>query len=385
MTVSWEPAGKGFEADPRLPALIRVLEEATAESLGRLRGRLGICPGALPIRWTIDVSAAPPPARPAGVGVDGSAGDSGFFEGGRTAFEGGGIVVSVPARKYLERPSCVAPVVAHEASHAAMASAIGSRDRYEAIPRWFREGVAVWFAGEGKTRVDEMIAGSLLAGGAASAFLAGIPGSGKGEAGGDRVTHAEAFLALLWFERRLGEEGLKTLIAAAAKGEDVIRKTEDLTGLRLEAARALALDSSREEVRRRIDAAEAERFGASLRLRAEGRGEEAAIAWRSLLDKHPEGPLVPTLLYFLARAGLDGTVGEEAAAEAGRRLDRLLALPGAPWRAEALILQGERLRARGDVPAAARAWREVLEAYGEDPVPAARAVRLLEQVGGSRQ
>jgi TolA-binding protein len=198
------------------------------------------------------------------------------------------------------------------------------------------------------------------------------------------VTHAEAHLAVLWLERRAGEEGLRAVARAAAAGEDALARIEGVAGLAFDAVRALALDFARDEVRRRIDGEGERLFGASLRLREDGRGEEAAAAWRSLLARDPDGPLVPTLLYLLAKGGLERTAGKEAAAEAGERLERLLALPDAPWRPEALVLEGERLRAAGDHPAARRAWREILEAYGDDPLPAGRARRLLEATGPPR-
>jgi TolA-binding protein len=377
-SVAWEVTGKGLESDPRLPALERVLAAASAEALGGLRARLGLAPGKTPVRWTVDVSVAPLAAGPHGQETP----RPGFFESGRTSFAGGAVVVSIPARRFLARPAAAAAPAAHEAAHAVLASSLGP-DRHDAVPRWFREGIAVWFAGEGRARVDEMIAGNLIEGRAASAFLAGLPARGEAdEAGGARVTHAEAFLAVLWLERRAGGEGLAAIATAAAGGSDVIERIEKVAGLAFDGARALALDFARAEVRRRIGEEAEALFRTSLRLREESRGEEAAAAWRSLLSRDPAGPLVPTLLYLLARAGVDGTGGGEARAEAGARLRRLLALPDAPWRPEALVLEGERLRAAADIPAARRAWSEVLEAYGDDPVPAARAMKLLEATGG---
>jgi TolA-binding protein len=224
--------------------------------------------------------------------------------------------------------------------------------------------------------VDEMIAGALVEGRAADSFLAGLPSREAPPQAAEGPAPAEAFLAVRWLERRAGAEALKALVAAVARGDDATARVEDLLGLRFDAARALALAFARDEVRRRLDAETERLFPASLRAWEEGREEEALAAWRSLLERDPSGPLAPTLLYLGAKVRL--AHGGEAAAAATADLERLLALPDAPWRPESLILLGERRRSQGDITGARRAWTEVLEAYAEDRLPAGRARAFLQ-------
>src|SRR5213594_1726007 len=131
---SWQLTGKGYESDARLPALLARANEALGRALERVQGELGWKARQPPIRWAFDVSLPPEPtdATPGG--------EKKFFDAGSTAFLREGFVqVTLPGRKYLQHPEGVDHVIEHEAVHAVLASCLGTRERYSAVPRWFRE------------------------------------------------------------------------------------------------------------------------------------------------------------------------------------------------------------------------------------------------------
>ena len=139
---SWQLTGKGYESDARLPALLARANEALGRALERVQGELGWKARQPPIRWAFDVSLPPEPtdATPGG--------EKKFFDAGSTAFLREGFVqVTLPGRKYLQHPEGVDHVIEHEAVHAVLASCLGTRERYSAVPRWFREGIALFFSG----------------------------------------------------------------------------------------------------------------------------------------------------------------------------------------------------------------------------------------------
>src|SRR6185503_14901883 len=96
------------------------------------------------------------------------------------------------ARKYLRAPESALSVIRHEAAHAALASALGSADLYRAVPRWFREGLAIVFSGEGELATAEAVALAVYEDRGASSFLLGIDSA--------QVSHAECHLAVAFLE-----------------------------------------------------------------------------------------------------------------------------------------------------------------------------------------
>lgn len=371
-SVEWELEGQGHEAHPALPVLLHVAGEAADEALARIREELGLVPGKAPIRWVLDVTDAAPPAR-----------QGEPFKVGRTRFVKGSAVISIPARKYLREPSAARSVIAHEAVHAVCFSALGSAERYEAVPAWFREGVAVHFAGEGDLLIREAVVASLLEDQPADAFLTGLPptdlarGTARHGGRGAEVSYAEAYLASSYIHGKLGASGWKLLVSRTASGQSLAPLLESLLGSTGEALRARFLRHARRRVGDLLPAALGERFRESIRANARGEAERARAEWERILEENSSGPLASTVRYFLARSALKG-VGRPAAR---LHLEALLSERGSLWRPEGLVLLGECLAGEGDTRRAREAWLEVLEVFGEDPGPAARAREALAASG----
>ena len=367
----WEVPRSGEPGDPRLPALLDVLEKAAPIALRGLEERLGISPGRPRIRWRLELGA-PERGRESRAGGD--------IEAGRTVFEGDAVVVALPGRKYLHRPGWAAPVALHEATHAVMASAAGSPRTYESIAGWFREGIALWFSGEGPARVREAIAWSVFQGHRSDAFLGSIDLSAA--QGPSRVTAAlaaEAFLLVTWLEGELGLDGLRAIVREAVRGRPVAELLETALKSPPHRLREKALSRSRTEIARLIDRETEDLFARALALRTRG-DPEASRIWADLLAGDPRGPLAGTLLYLLGRSAL-----EEANPSGARSyLEAALDLPDGLWRPECLVLLGECLHAAGDRRAAERLWMDVDRGWSEDAASAARARANLSRPGIAR-
>ena len=371
----WEGPSRGEPGDPRLPVLLEVLEKAAPIALRGLEERLGISPGRARIRWKLELGA------PARNGEHRGGGAALEIEAGRTSFEGDDVIVALPGWKYLHRPRWAAPVALHEATHAVMASAAGSRRTYEGIPGWLREGIALWFSGEGPARVREAIAWSVFQGGRPDAFLGNIDLSAPH--GSSRVTAgmaAEAFLLVTWLESELGLDGLRAVVREAVRGKPVVDLLETCLKAPPRGLRDRALSHARTEVERLIDRETEDLFARSLALRARS-DPEANRIWAALLARDPRGPLAGTLLYLLGRTALEQ---DQRAPEGRAWLEAGLDLPDALWRPESLVLLGECLLATGDRRGAERLWRDVDRGWGEDAAPAARARANLSRLGAAR-
>ena len=368
---AWERRGATHAAHPLLEALLRAAEESRRDSLARLRAEMSLEPGKTPIRWILDLSGSSSrddgkPVKPAAE----------FFEAALTRFADGTIEVVVPARKYLRRPDEARAVVAHEAAHAVLASALEKSDRYQAVPRWFREGIALRFSGEGELRVSETVAVTVFKERGASSFLVGISFDRRP---GDATSAAESYLAVRWVERRLGREGLAKLCREVAGGKGLRDELEGLLGLSEAGLRAEALRFARDAVARILPASREKAFRDSLSAQANGNKELAMAAWRRLLEENPQGPLAGTIHYLLAKELLKAPGGAGESGEAMRHLESISRASSVLWRPEALVLLGERLREAGRSSDARALWTEVLEAFGEDLEPASRARKLLEE------
>ncbi len=370
--VEWEVRGTGFEKDPRLGDLERRAARAASESISRLEAELGLRPGKGAVRWILDTS--PAPEGKAEGKAEGKSGPA-PFEVGHTEFLGvpaGSIAVTLPARKYLRATARVEPVIRHEAVHALLASALRTRERYEAVPRWFREGLAVEWAGEGEVTLGEAIAYTAFHDRPADAFIVGIASPG--------VTYAEAFLGVQFLSERLDAPGMKTLVGRVADGKPLDAVLLQLLGQSMEAIAAGALRASRQRVARLCSVERERAFRESLR-EPRGAGPAAVRTWEALLQGDASGPLASTLHYLLGKHGIQGAPDAKAVRKARAHLEEVLSAGGCLWRPEALVLLGECHEAQGDGVAARDRWQEVLDVFGEDEGPALRARAHLGKSG----
>jgi hypothetical protein len=311
--------------------------------------------------------------------VDGS--DTSFALG-RTTFEGQAVKVTLMARRFLRDHGAAAVVVAHESAHAVLASALRSKARYEAVPAWFREGLAVSFAGEGEALVAEAMVHELLGKRRAQGFLVGLPAAaspGETAPRAARVKLAESWLAVRELEARLGGGWARLLLELLLQGESLDRAIEARTGLTYDRFRAVAAGAAKRELARRLPREDEEAFVRILEARERADTIRVVEQSEALLARSPAGPLAGTLAYFLARAEIDAAGPAAPVPRAQARLEALVRQPLTAWRAEALVLLGEsRLRA-GEPAAARECFEEVLEAYAEDRGPAGRAQVGLER------
>ena len=344
--------------DRRRLALEAFVRDTAASALAEVRAKYRL-PSQLGVLWVLDAAAAS-----SGVRTE-------AYELGSTAVEKGEAVVTLPARKYLRAPESALSVIRHEAAHAALASALGSADLYRAVPRWFREGLAIVFSGEGELATAEAVALAVYEDRGASSFLRGIDSA--------QVSHAECYLAVAFLEERVGQDGFERIVAEVARGGDLAAAIEKLLGDRPDALAARALESARRRVSALCPEARERRSRAALRLAASG--DPASLARTApelelLLAEDPAGPISGTCRYFLAKAVVEGRK-DSWAVRALPALERISRSGGALWRAEALVLEGECLAELGRVAEARERWGEVEEVFGEDSRPVDRARRNL--------
>jgi len=344
--------------DRRRLALEAFVRDTAASALAEVRAKYRL-PSQLGVLWVLDAAAAS-----SGVRTE-------AYELGSTAVEKGEAVVTLPARKYLRAPESALSVIRHEAAHAALASALGSADLYRAVPRWFREGLAIVFSGEGELATAEAVALAVYEDRGASSFLRGIDSA--------QVSHAECYLAVAFLEERVGQDGFERIVAEVARGGDLAAAIEKLLGDRPDALAARALESARRRVSTLCPEARERRSRAALRLAASG--DPASLARTApelelLLAEDPAGPISGTCRYFLAKAVVEGRK-DSWAVRALPALERISRSGGALWRAEALVLEGECLAELGRVAEARERWGEVEEVFGEDSRPVDRARRNL--------
>ncbi|HZN59321.1 MAG TPA: hypothetical protein VFD71_14685 [Planctomycetota bacterium] len=344
--------------DRRRLALEAFVRDTAASALAEVRAKYRL-PSQLRVLWVLDAAAAS-----SGVRTE-------AYELGSTAVEKGEAVVTLPARKYLRAPESSLSVIRHEAAHAALASALGSADLYRAVPRWFREGLAIVFSGEGELATAEAVALAVYEDRGASSFLLGIDSA--------QVSHAECYLAVAFLEERVGQDGFERIVAEVARGGDLAAAIEKLLGDRPDAFAARALESARRRVSALCPEARERRSRAALRLAASG--DPASLARTApelelLLAQDPAGPISGTCRYFLAKAVVEGRK-DSWAVRALPALERISRSGGALWRAEALVLEGECLAELGRVAEARERWGEVEEVFGEDSRPVDRARRNL--------
>ncbi|MBN1441560.1 MAG: hypothetical protein JXA90_02575, partial [Planctomycetes bacterium] len=357
-----------LRGDPRVGDLAARIGAAWIEAHRSLRSRFGLRPGRLPVAWRITGRLPAPP---------GDAGDAGRFAAGRIRFEGDRVLVEIPGPRYLARPSRAGAVVLHEAAHALLASRRGSRRRYEEIPPWFREGLALLASREGDSRLHARIAVTVLAGRPPASFLRGL-GAESGGGRARRPSPAESYLAVDLLALALGESRFGVLVERLAEREDLERLLGEewrggAAGFRRDFAAAavgrvdaLAPPGAIDDLRRAV------------RLLEAGEPAEARVRLGRLIDGESAPALTATARYFRARSLLE----EGRPGDAAGDLEALLAPPvEGLWEPEGLIALGRCLAARGRRDEAARLWEEVCERFAEDLQSVARARALLSPDG----
>lgn len=181
----------------------------------------------------------------------------------------------------------------HETVHAVMRERMDRR-AYAAIPAWLREGMALWAAGQGETRIRSILRlprtadlGRLL------------PGLEEGDRNVDR--YVEDFFAFEYLARLAGDSGLPTLMRRLILGVDPHKVVEGVTKKSWDDFRSLV----RSHARRRCPQFRATGWGDYLALY----GLNRKRAWLELgkgsdrfLQEHPGSELAVDVRYLQGKA-----------------------------------------------------------------------------------
>ena len=361
--VPWELSGGRRGTDPRIAVLERVLAESRKMALEKTREGLGLVPGTLPIRWVLRLG------RPA-AGNGSPKADAGWTEVGEDE-----AVVTIPAWRYLGFPAKVRRVVVHETVHAVMASQLGTRAAYRALPGWFREGTALLVSGEGPGRVKGRISSTLLEGGRSGGFLAGLAGPAPSSLGGLRVAGAEGYLAVRWIEERLGKSGFRELLAKLVSGGAFEETLGKLIGLAPGRVAEAALRYCSERIRGLISERSERLFAEAVVLCSTGRHGRARKALSSLRVLDGSVAVRDTAVFLLARSLVEDGLYEKA----GGLLESLLR-DGyeVPWEPEIFEQLGRCRAGAGKRREARGLWKMVADRFPHDSAVQARIAVLLE-------
>ncbi|MBL9086095.1 MAG: tetratricopeptide repeat protein [Planctomycetia bacterium] len=329
-------AGK-YRGDATYAARVAEVERLVPEAVKRIRARLALPAG------------PPPPFRVRFADIGERPSDLHMS----TSEELVGGEVRQALRIYTEplvlRRYDLADTLTHELLHVWHRHVLG--EPYYDVPKWAREGLAVWAAGQGPGRLGLMA----VVFGSDPKVTDPVARIVNGLGGSHSVTdYAEDYLAFAWVEERKGLAGAQALARRLLATSDVAAAFSEAVGLpfaEVEAAvrghattavaKALAGRDAYLEARRAVDA---------------GPADAAIAAADAYLAAHPSAPFAPRARYdralALFRAG--------RSADALAAFDRVLAEPLAELYVDDVLEHRVRIAAaRGDaaaLEAAARAF-----------------------------
>ncbi|MCK6528633.1 hypothetical protein L6R50_14105 [Myxococcota bacterium] len=175
----------------------------------------------------------------------------------------------------------------HEMTHALLRAAMG--ETYVAVDPWFREGLAVWAAGQGQERLDNAVARAVATNRGATPTLAmlldGLP-SVPGEAHG-ADDYAEDFLAFEWLEERAGETAVGAVARRVAAGVAPLAAFSEEAGLDEGEVLGAVDGHARRRVSRAIRSAHAAALRSCGRKLDRGRSADAAACFDRFVARHP--------------------------------------------------------------------------------------------------
>ena len=214
--------------------------------------------------------------------------------------------IELYAEYFLSGDSDLVTVLDHEMVHAVMRARMG-RTRYERLPYWVREGLAVHLADEGLHHLRR----TLLAQEDADALLTGLMARTR-----RLVMYPYAWLAIDHLEQTAGEDGLRRFVRGLIDGHDPRRTIREVTG----STWNRFLKSVRRYAQRRVheEAAGLEDLKQARELYHQRRFPEARVAFGAFLEAHPDSAFAPTARYYRARAWYrEGRYDQAAAAFQG--------------------------------------------------------------------
>lgn len=152
---------------------------------------------------------------------------SGFGASSKLVRSGGGVVhlITLSTEQILLGVMDVEKSLVHECIHCIMREMMGESD-YLSLPRWIREGVAVWGADQIQERAREVVARAFLEHRHPQEVLASV---------GDRYDPPDYYLmvalAFKFTAQYVGEKAVRDIIVEIVEGRDPVKAFEDATKL----------------------------------------------------------------------------------------------------------------------------------------------------------
>lgn len=186
--------------------------------------------------------------------------------------------------------------VIHELTHAVMRLRM-KRDDYARVPRWLREGIALWVAGQIESRVRALLRAPEYAAQPAG-LLAGLD-----DKGGGLVRYGEYGLAIEYLVKAKGPAVIAELVARLERGEDARKAVAAVAGTTWEAFRDAAYAYAHKRIEElRPPQAETDAYLEIVRLDRERQYEQVMKASRAFLGEHPESLYRGDVLYWRGKA-----------------------------------------------------------------------------------
>jgi tetratricopeptide (TPR) repeat protein len=347
-----------YADDPRFPAAVAVVEKAVPAALARVRARLGL-------------EGKPPPFR-VRLRDTGERRDTLVMETSEE-LHGDAVVQAVVVRteQLLGRTLDVETSLTHELVHVHHRHALG--EAYYGVPKWVREGFAIWVAEQGSWHLG-------------TAYVQSAPSLADADAGARLVNglggahglddYPEDYLAFAWVESEKGPVAMKAFAKRLLAAPDAEGAFAAAVGLPFAEALARARGFAEARVRRDL---EGSRPYAEARKHFEaGRNVEAAEAYAAFLKAAPPHPMAP-------RARSDRALALFRAGQLDAAAAAFDALESSPFvecfRDEIAEHRARLAAARGDEAATAAAVATFVRDYSwVDPKRLASARALLGKV-----
>lgn len=242
--------------------------------------------------------------------------------------------------------------VTHELTHAVMRARMNPAS-YRKVPRWLREGLALWVAGQGETRVRSIL--RLIDSRKLSVL---VPGLDQGKH--DFLRYAEDYLAIEFLVKKKGKSAPKKIVQGLLTGRPAVQVVSRVAGL---------------EWQKFVSAARAYAQGRVAALRADGwsdylqvwesnrkrRYQDVIQAARTFLAARPNSALRWDVSYLLGKALRLTKKPQEAIAA----LKSTARTGTSPFADEARYQIGAAQLAGGEHQAAAKTFAHLLRDYPE--------------------
>lgn len=236
------------------------------------------------------------------------------------------------AEYFLSGDSDLPTVLTHELVHAVMRERMGSR-RYERLPHWIREGLAVHVADEGRRHLRR----TLLACQDVDALLTGLMGRER-----SLRMYPYAYLGIDFIRERGEENALRRFAVGLVEGKHPRALIRTLTGLEWSRFTRELRGYARKRIENEAQGLSAIR--AARRLYRRGRYERARPAFESFVETYPESAFVPTARYYAARCLFKKRRYDEAEAGFARCIEEDIGYSG--WIDECYLFRGIALHER---------------------------------------